>query len=356
MKKNTKQVGASPGSLVHVGERKADTVTMSLFDYDSDHLEEKSLTRPEEGLACKDKPTVSWININGLHQVNLIEAFGQNFNIHPLVLEDILHTAQRPKLENFDGYLYLVVKMVHYREEEAALEIEQVSIILGHSFILSFQEQEGDVFDVIRQRLRNKESRLRNHGPDYLVYRLLDTIVDNYFVILEKLGDRIEVLEDRLLHEATKEMLAEIYQLKRDMILLRKSIWPLREVISGFQREDTPLIKESTHLFLRDVYDHIVQAIDTIESFRERVSGLMDVYLSSMSNRMNEIMKVLTIMASIFIPLTFIAGIYGMNFDSQAGRWNMPELHWAFGYPLAILLMAVIAVIMILYFKKKNWL
>jgi magnesium transporter len=356
MYKSTKAAGAPPGSLVFIGEQRSEKVRLTLYNYDAGSLEEKTLETPEEAFPFRETKSVSWLNIDGVHNVDVIRSVGEGFEIHPLVLEDVLNTAQRPKMENYQDYLYLVVKMIHGRGDSGAFDFEQVSIILGPKFVLSFQEREGDVFEVVRQRLETADSRLRQHGPDYLVYRLLDTIVDNYFTVLEKLGDRIEILEERLMHEATKKMLTEIHQLKREMILLRKSIWPLRELVSNFQREENPLITDMTNTYLRDVYDHIIQIIDTVESFREMVSSLLDIYLSSVSNRMNEIMKTLTIIASIFIPLTFIAGIYGMNFDSQAGPWNMPELHWALGYPVAIGVMLVIALCMVYYFRKKDWL
>jgi magnesium transporter len=354
-KRSSKKAGASPGTLVYVGEKKAEKVKISIINYEAGLFEEKEAKSIEETLVGRDKPAVSWINIDGLHQIDILEKIGAHFNIHPLVLEDILNTRQRPKMEAYDDYIFVVLKMLQLGNNGAVVEAEQVSLILGPYFVISFQEKAGDVFNPIRERIKNKESRLRKNGPDYLVYRLLDTIVDHYFVILERLGERIEDLEEELLEKPEREALGKIQGLKRELIFLRKSVWPLREIISGLGREETALIKEPTEIFLRDVYDHTIQVIDTVENFRDMVAGMLDIYLSSLSNKMNEVMKVLTIIATIFIPLTFIAGIYGMNFDSQASPWNMPELHWYFGYPTAVLLMVIVGVVMIIYFKRKKW-
>lgn len=354
--RSSKKAGASPGTLVYVGEKKTERVKISILNYDAGQYEEKEAKSIEEALVGGNQPAVSWINIDGLHQIDILEKIGAHFNIHPLVLEDILNTRQRPKMEAYEDYIFVVLKMLQFDRNGAAIEAEQVSIILGPQFVISFQEKEGDVFNPIRERIKNKESRLRKNGPDYLVYRLLDTIVDHYFVILERLGERIEDLEEELMEKPERETLGNIQGLKRELIFLRKSVWPLREVVSGLAREETSLIKDHTEIFLRDVYDHTIQVIDTVENFRDMVAGMLDIYLSSLSNKMNEVMKVLTIIATIFIPLTFIAGIYGMNFSPDSSPWNMPELHWYFGYPTAVLLMVVVGVVMILYFKRKKWL
>jgi magnesium transporter len=288
--------------------------------------------------------------VDGIHEVEIIEKIGKNYGIHPLLLEDILNTEQRPKLDDFDDYMFLVLKMLSFDEERGEITTEQVSLILGQNYVISFQEREGDVFNPVRDRIRNAKGRIRRMGADYLAYALLDSIVDSYFLILERIGDRIEGLEEDLISNPDEKTLQTIHHLKREMIFLRRSIWPLREVISGISRKESNLIKESTEIFLRDVYDHTIQVIDTIESFRDTVSGMLDIYLSSLSNRMNEVMKVLTIFASIFIPLTFVAGIYGMNFS------NMPELGWKWGYFCALAIMAGIGISMLFYFKRKHWL
>lgn len=356
VKKRSKKAGLPPGTLVYVGEKQVEAVKISYLDYNEENFQEKQVSNIEECFPFKTTPTVTWINIDGLRDVEIIEKLGKQFELHPLILEDVLHTEQRPKYEDFDKYIFVVLRMLRYNEQIQAVESEQVSLILGTNFVISFQERVGDVFEPIRQRLRNAKGRIRKMGSDYLAYALLDAIVDSYFAILEKFGERIESMEEKLVADPTEKTLQLIHNMKREMISMRKSIWPLREVISGVQRIESSLIKESTEIYLRDVYDHTIQIIDTIESFRDMVSGMLDIYLSSISNKMNEVMKVLTIIATIFIPLTFIAGIYGMNFNSEKSPWNMPELNWYWGYPAVWLVMAVVAVIMLIYFRRKKWL
>ncbi|MFB0509709.1 MAG: magnesium/cobalt transporter CorA, partial [bacterium] len=302
----------------------------------------------EECFPFKDKPTVTWINIDGIHKVEVIEKIGNCFNLHPLILEDILNTGQRPKIEDFGEHIFLVLKMLYYLEKE--ITIEQVSLILGPNFVISFQEREGDVFNNIRERIRNNKGRIRKMGADYLAYSLLDAIVDGYFVILEKVGEEIEDIEEKLIKNPTPKTVQIIHNLKREMISLRKSVWPLREVVGVLERGESALIKKTTGIYLRDVYDHTIQVIDTIETYRDMISGMLDIYLSSISNRMNEVMKILTIIATIFIPLTFIAGIYGMNFRF------MPELGWRLGYPAVLFIMVIIGIVMLFYFRRKKWL
>ena len=355
-KKISDKAGLPPGTLVYIGEKKVENVRITYLDYGEENFEEKQVATIEECLKFKDTPTATWINIDGLHNVEIIEKLGRRFELHPLVLEDILHTGQRPKLEDFEKYIFIVLIMLSYNGDNQTIETEQVSIVLGSNFVISFQERIGDVFEQIRDRIRNAKGRIRKMGPDYLAYALLDAIVDSYFSILEKMGEKIETLEEELVAEATEKTLQEIHRLKRELIILRRSVWPLREVISGLQRTESALIKESTSLYLRDIYDHTIQIIDTIESFRDMVSGMVDLYLSSISNKMNSVMKVLTIIATIFIPLTFIAGIYGMNFNAEKSPFNMPELDWYWGYPVALLAMVVVAVIMLIFFRKKKWL
>ncbi len=355
-KKISDKAGLPPGTLVYIGEKKVGDVCITYLDYDEENFEEKQVATIEECLKFKDTPTVTWINIDGLHNVEIIEKLGRRFELHPLILEDILHTGQRPKLEDFEKYIFVVLIMLSYNGDNQTIETEQVSIVLGCNFVISFQERIGDVFERIRDRLRNAKGRIRKMGSDYLAYALLDAVVDSYFSILEKMGEKIEVLEEELVADPTEQTLQQIHRLKRELIILRRSVWPLREVISGLQRTESTLIKESTNLYLRDVYDHTIQIIDTIESFRDMVSGMVDLYLSSISNKMNSVMKVLTIIATIFIPLTFIAGIYGMNFNAEKSPFNMPELDWYWGYPVALLAMVVVAIIMLIYFRKKKWL
>ncbi len=349
IKRISKTAGHVPGELVHVGEKKVDEVKVSVIDYDDKNFQEKIIANIEELLPFKDTPTVTWININGLHDVDFIEKIGNNFEMHPLTLEDIVNTGQRPKYEDFDQYIFVTLKILMFDEEKKEIISEQVSLVFGANFVISFQEIEGDVFNPIRERIRNAKGRIRKMGPDYLAYSLLDAVVDNYFSILEKFGEKIEGMEEDLVANPTPQTLQAIHDLKRDAIFLRKSVWPLREVAGGLDRSESILIKKETHIFLRDVYDHTIQVIDTIETFRDMVSGMLDIYLSSVSNRMNEVMKVLTIFAAIFIPLTFMAGVYGMNFEF------MPELKWKWGYFALLGLMAVVGFGMLFHFRRKKW-
>jgi magnesium transporter len=350
IKKSSKKAGLSPGSLVHIGDKKIETIKITLMNYDPENLVETQLPAIEASFPYRDTPPVSWINVDGLHEIDVIEKIGAHFGIHPLVLEDIVNTGQRTKAEEFENYIFIVLKMLVYDETAERISAEQVSLILGPHFLFSFQEKEGDVFESVRERIRKARGRIRKSGCDYLAYALMDAIVDHYFVILEKLGDKIELVEEQLLENTTRQMLEDIHHLKREMIFLRKQVWPLREVLNSLIKDPSELIGETTRVFLRDVYDHSIQVIDTIESFRDVLSGLSDLYLSTISNRMNEVMKVLTIIATIFIPLTFIAGIYGMNFEF------MPELKWHWAYPALWLVLIIIAYAMISWFRKKKWL
>jgi magnesium transporter len=350
IKKSSKSRGLPPGALIHIGEKKTDKVRISVMDYSIGKYDEREIKKIEECFALKRKPSVSWINVDGLHEIDVIEKLGKCFDLHPLVLEDILNTDQRPKKEDFEKYIFLVLKMLYIDEKTQEIHSEQVSLVLGQTFVISFQEAIGDVFDSVRERIRKSKGRIRKMGADYLAYTLIDAIVDNYFIILEKIGEKIENMQEDIISNPDPETLQHIYKLKRDMIYLRKSVWPLRELINGLLREESKLIKKSTHIFLRDLYDHTIQVIDTIETYRDMISGMLDIYMSSTSNKMNEVMKVLTIFAAIFIPLTFIAGVYGMNFQ------NMPELGWQFGYFAVLIVMLLVGIILLGYFKHKKWL
>ncbi len=344
------KVGLAPGSLVPVEVPGSGPVRMHVLDYDTEGLRERDVEELEETLPLRDSPTVTWLNVDGLHDVELLEGLGERFGLHPLVLEDVLNTGHRPKMEEFDDYLFIVLKMLTFDVEKRRLEDEQVSLVVGPSFVLTFQERSGDVLDPVRERIRGAKGRIRRMGPDYLAYAVMDAIVDHYFVVLERAGEWIEELEAELVEDPGMETMREIHRLKRELLLFRKAVWPVREVAGNLLREESELVDPEVRPFVRDLYDHAVQIIDTGETLRDLASGMLDTYLSSVSNRMNEIMKVLTIMASIFIPLTFIAGIYGMNFE-----W-MPELGWRWGYPAALGLMAVIGGGMVLYFRAKDWL
>jgi magnesium transporter len=347
-KKSSQKAGQPPGTLVHIGPQRVEKARVTVMDYDESRFVEKEVANVEECFPFRDSPTVTWINVEGLHEIDLIERLGAHYKLHPLILEDILNTAERPKLEDYGDYLFLVLK-VFVRNGQPEEKMHQVSLVLGPNVVITFQEKETGVFDGLRDRLRKGKGRLRKNGADYLAYAVLDGIVDSFFGVLEKLGEEIEVVEDELVADPKREILRRIHGLKTEMIHLRKSAWPLREVISGLERLDTPLIKPTTDVYLRDVYDHIVQIIDTMETSRDILSGMLETYLSSVSNRMNEVMKVLTIIATIFIPLTFIVGVYGMNFKF------MPELEWRWGYFLIWGIIAAVGGTMVVYFKRKKW-
>ncbi len=350
IKKRSRKIGLEPGTLIHIGEKKAEAVKIRVIDYDEKHFLEKEVKTIEECFPFKDKPTVTWIDIAGIHQPHIIEKIGTHFGLHPLIQEDILNTDQRPKMEDLGNYVYVVLKILYYEEKKREIISEQISIILGQDFVLSFQEIETAIFNPLIDRIRTGKGHIRKLGADYLTYALLDSIVDNYFIILERLGEEIESLEERLVTNPTREMLQNLHILEREAIFLRKSVWPLREVISGLERGESALIKDMTRIYLRDVYDHAVHIIDSVETSRDMLSRMLEIYVSNISNKLNEVMKVLTVIATIFMPLTFLVGIYGMNFR------YMPELEWKWGYFTLWAIMAVIAGSMLIYFKKKKWL
>lgn len=349
MPDTAKQPAGSGASQQEAQTQKARGRTaIEIFDYNErEYKEYKFEGENYESLRPTAKDIVRWINIDGLNDMHTLEQICRPFEIHTLVREDILNTNLRAKVEDYGCYLYIIAKMAYFTDE--SLVHEQVSMILGDGYVISFGEKPGDVFDRIRERIRSEGAHIRKYGADYLAYLLLDAIVDGYFNVLEKLGDRIDEREEELINNPTMEYLHNIRLIKKDLLYMHKAIWPIREVAAWMEREGTPLIAESTQLYIRDVYSHIIQAIDTTETYRELLSGIMDTYLSSISNRMNEIMKVLTIISTIFIPLTFLAGVYGMNFK------YMPELGWPWGYGAVILLMVAVAVSMVLYFKRKRW-
>ncbi|WP_367343903.1 magnesium/cobalt transporter CorA [Methanomethylovorans sp.] len=352
----SEKCGLPPGTIVHVGDKWTGSVKITVIDYDKDHCQVQKISDVEEVFPFRDSPTVTWINIDGIHDVTIIDRLGKYFNIHPLVLEDILHTTQRPKIEEFEDYIYIVLRMLYHsdttdeQDDGPKIISEQISLLLGRNFVISFQEVGGDIFDPVLIRLKGSKGRIREMGTDYLAYSLIDSIVDNYFVVLEKLGERIETLEDELLDRPTPDTLEELHVLRNEMIFLRKSVWPLREVSNNLLRSESDLITRPTQIYIKDIYDHTIQVIDTIETYRDMLSGMLDIYLSSINNKMNEVMKVLTIIATIFIPLTFLAGVYGMNFE------YMPELSWKWGYPVLWCIMSVMAISMFFYFRKKKWL
>jgi len=350
LKKRTGKIGISPGSLIHIGEVSDANPQLSALRYHPGGTEDLSPLKVAQIAATVSTESVTWINLDGLHRIEIIEELGSVFALHPLILEDILNTDHRAKLEVGENCLFIVAKMLTLHAEREEILSEQISLVIGRGYVLSFQEKPGDLFDSLRQRIKSDQGRVRKMGADYLAYRLLDTIIDHYFVILEQMGDHIEKLEEELLARPDRQLLHRIHQAKREMILLRRAVWPLREVISGLQRADSGNITPEVQPFLRDLYDHTIQIIDTVETYRDVITGLLDLYLSSISNRMNEIMKVLTIMSTLFIPLTFLVGVYGMNFD------NLPELHWRWGYFALWGVMLGCVGGMFVFFRRKGWL
>lgn len=350
-KRSLKTPGQAPGSMIHVGEQKMLATKVTAIEYHRGTIFDERVTADLAFLQhVRESEPVTWINVAGLHEIETISRIGEIFDIHPLILEDILNTDQRPKLDQSETNIYLIVKMIQWQEDKQHLETEQVSIVLGPGFVLTFQEQEKDVFEPVRERLRSGKGQLRQRGADYLAYSLLDAVVDHYFVVLERLGEHIEEIEEKLIADPEPETLEDIHHLKREMLYLRRSVWPLRELIGGLQRGDLPQFRQETLIYLRDVYEHTIQVIDTIESFRDIVSGLLDIYLSSVSHRLNEVMKVLTIISTIFIPLTFITGLYGMNFT------YIPELQVRWAYFAVWGVMITITGGLLIFFKRKKWL
>ena len=349
-RKRVAKTGLPPGTPVFIGDKKTEKAKVTILDYDEAQFQDREIRDVEECIPFKESPTVTWINIDGVHDVEFIQKLGESFDLHPLIIEDIVNTQQRPKMEESEKYIYIVLKMLYVDDEKGDTQVEQVSVVLGKNFVLSFQEKEGDIFESIRERIRNGKGRIRKMGADYLAYALIDAVVDHYFIILERDGEKIEELEDKVVADPEPETLQEIHRLKREMIFLRRSTWPLRELVNNLERGELPLIQKTTRIYLRDVYDHTIQVIDTLETYRDMLSGMHDTYLSSISNRMNEVMKVLTIIATIFIPITFIAGIYGMNFEF------MPELKWRWAYFGVWGIILFIALGMVFFFRRKKWL
>jgi magnesium transporter len=346
--------GTAPGTL-RAPEKRMEQVRVTVIDYGPDHMEEKEVTRVEELFRYRDSPSVTWINIEGLHDVALIEAIGRHFGFHSLALEDVLNCGQRPKIEDYGPYHFLIMKSLLPGDTLSPLNTEQISFFLAGNFVITLQEVPGDSFEQVRERIRRGKGLMRNSGADYLVYALIDALIDEFFPVLERYGEQIETLEAELLTNPSRNTIHEVHRVKRELLLLRRTAWPERDVISAMQREESDVIHRETQVFLRDCYDHTIQIIDMIETYRDLAAGMLDIYLSSVSNRMNEIMKVLTIISTIFIPLNFIAGIYGMNFHTDHPM-NMPELDWPWGYPYALGLMATVAVLLMIYFQRKGWL
>lgn len=349
IKKRGKKVGAAPGTLVHIGDISNAFTEIHYIRYDQDAVHEQEIADVQQCAHETTSHQTGWINIDGLHNPDVVRSLGERFLIHPLVQEDILNTDHRPKIEVHDDYLYVVIKALSFNETSQRLQAEQISLIVGDNYLLTFCEQPGTVFDGVRARIRSGR-KIRELGPDYLAYALIDAVVDNYFLLLEQLGDAIEDLEEELIQRPAANIVHRIHHFKREMLLLRKAVWPMREVLSSLSRDEAIITSSDIRLYLRDVYDHSIHIIDNMETLRELLAGMLDLYVSSSSQRLNETMKTLTLFASIFMPLTFIAGVYGMNFD------YMPELHWRWGYPLIMLVMAGCGAGLLYYFRRQHWL
>lgn len=347
---SAKRVGLPPGSAIYTGEKKDTQVKLSLFSYSKDTFEEKAEAEFSDLEKIGNDETSHWVNFDGVSDVEKVQKIGELFDLHPLTVEDILHTEQRPKLEENPNYLYVIFHMLHFDETTDHVDKEQVSLVLVNNTVLTLQEKEGDTFEPVRNRLRTSSGRIRKSGPDYLLYALMDTIVDHYFVVLEKIGDRLEDIEEEILLNPSKESFNLLYALRREMIQVRRSVWPLRELVNKLEREELTYIKKDTRIFLRDLYDHTIQVIETIENYRDLLSSMGDLYQSIISNKMNGVMKVLTIISTVFIPLTFVAGVYGMNFE------HIPEFKWHYGYAYFWALIVGILVTTLMIFRRNRWL
>lgn len=350
-----KKPGAAPGTVVHVGEQRVKDVTITIIDYSEDHVDSLVIASIKDCKPYLENPSKTWIKVEGLHDIEKLKSIWSYFNLHPLIQEDIVNTHQRPKVEQYENCIFVVMRMLQYSEEHQAIDSEQISIILGSNYVLSFQETDRSAFHPVIERLKILKSRIRTLGPDYLAYTLIDNVTDHYFSLLNALGEQLEITEDALMDDPDEDTFQQIHSLRKQVIFTRKSIWPTRDMLNSIIRDDSELINESTKIYLRDVYDHMIQIIDNIENYRDIILGMHDMYMSHVSNRMNEVMKVLTIIATIFIPLTFIAGIYGMNFNTEISPYNMPELSWYYGYPIFLGIMIVVAALMVIYFKRKDW-
>jgi magnesium transporter len=344
------KAGSAPGTIEVDPASPPPVITC--IDYGAEEFLEETVDSPEDLRRFVEKPTVTWVNVDGLGDESVLHSIAGTFGLHRLAMEDVVNVTQRPKLEVYGDHLFVVARMPM---ADAAPATEQVSIFVGPNFVLTFQERAGDCFDSVRSRLRSARPRIRQAGPDYLAYALLDAVVDAYFPVLETYAEVLDDLEAEIFADPDDTVLPRLHMLKRDLLSVRRTVWSLREVTTTLAREDTPVVADDTRPYLRDCHDHTVQLLELVESFRESSSSLVDFYLSQVSQKMNEVMKVLTIIATIFIPITFIAGIYGMNFDPAASGWNMPELGWRWGYPASLLLMAVVTVVMLEYFRRKRW-
>ncbi len=349
LKGRAEAAGKPPGTLMHIGERQVENPVITMIAYNDAEVTTRRLSDLRECLPFRKSCRVVWINIDGLHDTTLIAQAGEVFGIDPLTLEDILHTGQRAKLEDFDRFLYLVLQMIEFSEGALGITREQLSIILAEGLVVTFQEKPGDMFDAVRQRIGNPSTKVRRFGADFLAYALIDAVVDHCLTILEEIENTLDRLEEELLEDYNRETFESIYSLKRELIILRKSVWPLREAVGSLMRDEFKVVGDSVEPYFRDVYDHIILVIDTVEVFRDIVTGMQENYLAGVNNRMNEVMKFLTMIATIFMPLSFIAGLYGMNFH------YMPELGWRWGYFAVLGLMGLIVLGMVRFYRSRKW-
>ena len=353
--KSTKALNQVPGTVTYIGRKESAETRLEVIDFNKETFERYNSSRPEDAFKFENEDRITWINIDGLSNTAEIKKLGKYYELHPLILEDIVNTNQRPKIEEYQDYIFVVVKMLYFPDKNkvknnGTLVSEHLSFVVGKNYVLSFQEADGDVFEGIRDRIENAKGRIRSSGPDYLLFSLLDAIIDQYFEVVDHMGDKIELLEEALFEQPGEEITFEIQELKRTLLRIRRAVFPLREVLSRLEKLDSFLIEEKTRNYFRDLYDHITQVSENIEIYREMTWGLMDMYMTTLNHKMNEVMKVLTIIATIFIPLTFIAGVYGMNFEF------MPELEWKYSYFVLLGIMFVVFLMMLYYFIKKKWL
>jgi magnesium transporter len=349
IRKASKKMGLSPGSLVYVGEKKDQPVHISIMNFDAEGHEEILNASADDVVNFSPEKGLTWIHVSGIHDIAVIEGIGKAFSLHALLLEDIVNTNHRPKIDDYDDCLFLILKMPHTANENGDLQIEHVCLVIGQDYIILFQESQSSIFDPVKERIRKGKGRLQKYGVDYLAYALIDMIVDQYYGVLETIGEEIEDLEEASLANPNQKLLSRIYDCKHQVMYLRKSIWPFREMINMMLKGESSQIKDYVMVYLQDVYDHVIQVADTLETYRDLLSGIMDIYMSGVNNKMNEIMKVLTIIATLFIPLTFLAGVYGMNFK------YFPELEWEFAYPVFWAAVLVIFLLMLSWFKHKRW-
>jgi magnesium transporter len=354
LRKSSEVAGLAPGTPVFVGSKRTDEVSIEVVDYTREEYRRIEPGAAADVFPYRDSPTVSWVNIRGLHDSDLVSQIGAHFGIPPLVLEDILNTGHRPKFEDSEEQCFAVVKKLLYEDDGDELATEQVSIVFAKNWLLSFQERYTGVFDAVRERVK-RGPRVRMMTTDYLAYALIDAVVDDYFLVLENVGERLEELETEVMEQPQETFLAELLRIKKELTFIRRAAWPLRDLVSGFLRAESDLVQESTQPYLKDLQDHVLQVVDTIDTFRDVVTGLEGTYMSNVGNRTNDVMKVLTIIATIFIPLGFLAGVYGMNFDPSAGPLNMPELGLPFGYLLFWAIAVVVTGGLVLFFRRKGW-